>query len=271
MMKLSPAGLAFIKKFEAFVPFVYDDLRPVRGAKYGYREWRGEKPEGTLTIGYGHTDKARHPLKIRPGLVITEAQACEILDVDLDECEEEVRRLIKVPLTQGMFDALVSFQFNTGALAESTLRKLLNRGLYDRAPDEFRRYVFSKGRRLRGLERRRSGEIDLWLARPAKEPIAYAEEGIPSASVVPDRPEPEPIAKSRTAQGAGAAAAGGAVQTAVEVDKALEQLKEADGRLSSGTILGVAIGLAILTAALYALYARWDDAGRPNPFRRRQA
>jgi hypothetical protein len=42
------------------------------------------------------------------GLRITEAQACEILGVDLDECEETVNRLVKVPILQGQFDALTS-------------------------------------------------------------------------------------------------------------------------------------------------------------------
>lgn len=44
---INPAGLALIKSYESFVPFVYDDLRPVRGVPYGYREWDGSEPTST--------------------------------------------------------------------------------------------------------------------------------------------------------------------------------------------------------------------------------
>ena len=82
--KLGKKGLDLIKSFESFVPYVYDDLLPpVRGK---YREWNGGAVKGTLTIGYGHTDAAKHPLKIEHGLKISQAKALEVLDVDLDEC-----------------------------------------------------------------------------------------------------------------------------------------------------------------------------------------
>jgi lysozyme len=138
---ISPRGLDFIKGFETFVPFVYDDRRaPIKGK---YREWKGEKPVGTLTIGYGHTDQAAHPLKISKGLRITEAKAREVLDVDLDECEAAVNRLVRVDLTQGQYDALVSFTFNcgTGALSKSSILRKLNAGDYDGARAALDLYV----------------------------------------------------------------------------------------------------------------------------------
>ena len=161
-MKLSKSGLDFIKGFEGFVPYVYDDLRPPVNGKY--REWNGESVKGTLTIGYGHTDAAKHPLKIKRGLTVTEAQATEILDADLDECEEQVEDLVNVPLTQGQFDALCSFNFNCGP---GNLKKLivpLNKGDYKGARAKFDLYVKSKGITLRGLQRRRDGEQALWDA-----------------------------------------------------------------------------------------------------------
>ena len=94
--KLGKKGLDLIKSFESFVPYVYDDLLPPVKGKY--REWNGGAVKGTLTIGYGHTDAARHPLKIKQGLKVSQAKALEILDVDLDECEEAVNRLVRVPL-----------------------------------------------------------------------------------------------------------------------------------------------------------------------------
>ncbi|HVL71236.1 MAG TPA: D-Ala-D-Ala carboxypeptidase family metallohydrolase [Beijerinckiaceae bacterium] len=80
-------------------------------------------------------------------------------------------------------------------------------------------------------------------------------------------PEHEPVenlSTSRTAAGTGAAAAGGA---AIVVDAATE-LQKAEGHLSAGTVFGLLVGGLIVLGALWALYARWDDAGRPLPWGR---
>ncbi len=73
-------------------------------------------------------------------------------------------RLIKVPLTDGQFDALVSFTFNlgSGAFQRSTLRRKVNREEHDEAPEQFMRWVWAGGRRLRGLVKRREAEIGLY-------------------------------------------------------------------------------------------------------------
>ena len=91
------------------------------------------------------------------------AEGKEMLKRDLDRFERGVRRLCPVPLTQGQYDALVSFSFNTGSLSVSTLRKKLLRGDYEGAAGEFQRWVFAAGRRLAGLVRRREAERILFL------------------------------------------------------------------------------------------------------------
>lgn len=115
---------------------------------------------GVPTIGYGHTRTAKLGQKIDSNT----AEA--LLRSDLREAERAVLRLIKVPLTDGQFDALVSFTFNlgSGALQRSTLRAKINRGDYDGASSEFRKWVFAGGKKLRGLERRRMAEVDLFLS-----------------------------------------------------------------------------------------------------------
>lgn len=72
------------------------------------------------------------------------------------------------------------------------------------------------------------------------------------------------LAKSRTVQGSAAAAAGG---VAVLAD-VTTQLERASDHLVSGRTLGLIIATLIIGGAAYALYARWDDAGRPLPWRR---
>jgi len=154
-LKISAVGLAFIKKWEAFVPFIYDDLAPGK-------EWTGGPAKGTLTIGYGHTKAAADPIKMTKGLRITEKQASDILANDLAPTETSVNTAVKVPLTQHQFDALVSFKFNTGRLLGTTLLKKINAKLFSDVPTEFRKWVKANGKVLKGLKNRREGEIDLW-------------------------------------------------------------------------------------------------------------
>ena len=75
--------------------------------------------------------------------------------------EQAVLRLVSVPLTDGQFDALVSFTFNLGggALQRSTLRRKVNREEHQDVPEQFLRWVWAGGRRLRGLVRRREAEV----------------------------------------------------------------------------------------------------------------
>ena len=84
---------------------------------------------------------------------------------DLSIAERGVLKQTKVPLTDNQFDALCSFVFNlgSGAFQSSTLRRRLNRGDYEGAANEFPRWVFAGGRKLKGLIKRRSDERLLFL------------------------------------------------------------------------------------------------------------
>ena len=75
-------------------------------------------PAGKPTIGYGHTGP-----DVVFGITITEADADKLLREDLHFSEKGVQTYTHVPLTQGQFDALVSFTYNlgVGALRDSTL------------------------------------------------------------------------------------------------------------------------------------------------------
>ena len=111
------------------------------------------------TIGYGHTKTAE------PGMVITEAQAEELLREDLAEFEEAVTEAVEVSINSNQFSALVSFCFNLGAgsLFQSTLLKLLNQGDFQGAADQFPRWDKAGGQALEGLTRRRKAERALFL------------------------------------------------------------------------------------------------------------
>jgi lysozyme len=107
---------------------------------------------GRWTIGYGHTRG------VAPGMGCTREQAEAWLIEDLAAAEASVSRLVKLELTQGEFDALVDFEFNTGHLAGSTLLRLLNAGEIRPAAAEFAKWDHVNGKEVAGLLRRRLAE-----------------------------------------------------------------------------------------------------------------
>ena len=73
------------------------------------------------------------------------------------------------------------------------------------------------------------------------------------------------LAQSRTVQGAGVAGSFGFAEVAQSVSELKDQAESAQAQISAGTVFGFVMGALIVAGALYALYARWDDAGRPVP------
>jgi len=153
-MELSASGLDLIMKSEGFRSHTYLDVA------------------GIPTIGYGHR---LLPHESYPD-GITETQARQILSNDVETSAQAVQRLVKVPLTQGQFDALTSFCFNLGEgrLASSTLLKALNAGRYDAAREQLLRWDIAAGEICPGLKARREAEFRLWgeaaPPTPAQEP-----------------------------------------------------------------------------------------------------
>jgi len=115
---------------------------------------------GVPTIGYGHT------AGVQMGQVITQDQANQFLADDLDIAGVHVEQLVKVALTQGQFDALVDFVFNLGfaRLRDSTLLRVLNRGDYQAAAQQFKFWVMASGQVMPGLVKRRAAESALFLS-----------------------------------------------------------------------------------------------------------
>jgi lysozyme len=113
---------------------------------------------GVLTIGWGHTGPDVHE-----GDVIDMAQAVALFDADVAEAEAEVERAITAPLSQGMYDALVSLEFNAGAMRLhgdqlSTLARLVNASEPFKAAREFLAWIHDGGKPVRGLLIRRLEE-----------------------------------------------------------------------------------------------------------------
>ena len=116
-------------------------------------------PAGIWTIGYGHTRG------VKAGQQITRAQADSLLIGDLLPFVQYVNKL-GVCKTQGQFDALVDFAYNLGtaALGSSTLLRLIRINADDASIcKEFRRWVYSGGKILAGLKKRREWECKQWI------------------------------------------------------------------------------------------------------------
>jgi lysozyme len=150
---VSGRGIALIKRFEGCARKRPDGLfeaYPDPGT--GGAPW---------TIGWGATGP-----DIGPHTVWTQQECNDRLDHDIARHAADVRAVLgDVPTTQNQFDALVSFHFNTGAIARATLTKKHLSGDYAGAAREFARWNRAGGRVLPGLTRRRAAEASLYSAR----------------------------------------------------------------------------------------------------------
>ncbi|MGB3797297.1 MAG: lysozyme [Alteraurantiacibacter sp.] len=148
--QIGPEGIALIKRFEGCARKRRDgrfDAYPDPGT--GGAPW---------TIGWGATGHG-----IGPGTVWSQ-DACDArLEADLVRYAEMVTVAIgDAPTSQRQFDALVSFHYNTGAIASATLTRKHNAGDHDGAAREFARWCYAGGRVMKGLARRRAAEAALY-------------------------------------------------------------------------------------------------------------
>lgn len=147
---LGAAGLDLIKTFEGCGKRLAD------GSYEAYPDPGTGGPP--WTIGWGSTGEG-----IAQGVMWTQGECDQRLEADLQRYVHEVSEVIgDAPTTQNQFDALVSFHYNTGAIATATLTKLHKRGKFAAAAKEFGRWVHAGGTVLPGLVRRRAAEAQLY-------------------------------------------------------------------------------------------------------------
>lgn len=121
-------------------------------------------PAKVWTIGYGHTEG------VKPGQTITESEAEELLDKDINKWLDDVAKLSpNVKKNPYQWAAITSFAYNCGigAYKASTLRKKYDAGDIAGAANEFGKWnkatVAGKKVELRGLTARREREKELFL------------------------------------------------------------------------------------------------------------
>lgn len=154
-MFISDNGLNLIKKFEGCILQSYDDFnnKVVSNSDDSVR--------GTLTIGYGHIEG------VYKGQIISLCEAEEMLKRDMIKYCNQVDEVINdtnIPftITQGVYDAFVSFDYNLG---QGCLRTLLANGTRDKqtVADMMLEYRNKGSQWEEGLFRRRKAERELFL------------------------------------------------------------------------------------------------------------
>ena len=150
---ITPKGLDFIKR------------------KEGYFDKAYLCPAGVWTIGYGSIRwSATQP--VRQGDTCTQEQAERLLLREIQRVEDAIEATIKLPLTAGQSDALISIFYNIGigwltgqGHQQATFVRYLNKSEYEKIPSEFLKFKIANGKPLDGLLTRRKEEIrELWLA-----------------------------------------------------------------------------------------------------------
>ncbi|MDR1827008.1 MAG: lysozyme [Methylobacteriaceae bacterium] len=209
----------------------------------GFRADAYKCPSGVWTIGYGHTSAAGAP-EVQSGMTVSKEDAEAILRRDISRCEARVESLVRVPLTDNRFAALVSFDYNTGRLHSSTLLKKLNRGDYDAVPGELMKWVHAKGEVLQGLVNRRSAECGLW-AKGEFVASAFEQAGADSAAVKADM---------------GVASLTGAGALGVALSEAAGQIAPLTETLPMLKGLFIALILAGVAVSLWSAVSRWREA-----------
>jgi len=115
-MKTTDRGLVALIRHEGVVPAPYLDDR------------------GIWTFGIGHTaavglpDPEHMPRGMPADLDAALREAFHLFRANLAACEAEIARAVTVELAPHEFDALVSFQYNTGGIARAELTRALNAG-----------------------------------------------------------------------------------------------------------------------------------------------
>lgn len=142
-MRFSANGIAALKLREACRLKAYRDTK------------------GVWTIGWGTTGPGIHA-----GLVCTQAKADGEFLRHCATVEQAINSLVKVPLTQNQYDALVSFVYNIGVFnfQQSTMLRRLNALDYVSAAKEFKKWNHITNPRTgvldedKGLTNRRTAE-----------------------------------------------------------------------------------------------------------------
>tara|TARA_R100000808_G_C2151983_1_gene161229 strand:- start:1337 stop:2443 length:1107 start_codon:yes stop_codon:yes gene_type:complete len=123
------------------------------------------------TIGVGHliksNEKSKYEKYLKGRQRMPESEIKALLDKDIVRKEDRLNKKITQPITQSMWNALVSLAFNAGTGASSVRRCIaaINRKNYSAAQMAIANGpVTSRGKRMEGLVKRRAKEAEWFMA-----------------------------------------------------------------------------------------------------------
>ena len=166
MRQVGDRGIALIKRFEGLRTQAYRDIA------------------GVWTIGYGHTGP-----EVGPGMRLAKGQAEDLLRRDLARFADAVTDAVRVPVTQGQFDALVSLSYNIGvsAFRRSTALRRLNASDFAGAAEAMtwwnKATIDGRKQPVRGLTRRRAAEAAFFLQDVKSEDVRIVASANPLAAL----------------------------------------------------------------------------------------
>lgn len=146
-MNITPQARALIRKYEGCRLTAY---------QCSAKKW---------TIGWGNTFY-EDGSTVKRGDKITQERADKLFAILLDQFANGIRPLIKKPINDNQFGALLSFAYNAGisAFGRSTLLKIVNSNPNNPAIRlEFMKWVNRGTPSEKGLTRRRQAEADLYF------------------------------------------------------------------------------------------------------------
>lgn len=165
------------------VPAGRDIIITAEGIKLNcYWDSHASTPGWTVGIGHycfaGRDDWACRGCRAKgKAFAIARAQAFTLLDADMSDAARCLERIVKVPLSNNEYSALMSFTYNFGCSKTKSfaiVSKVLNEDkAYGKVPEELAKFVYGtkKGRdgrkrkvKLGGLVTRRGAEADLWIS-----------------------------------------------------------------------------------------------------------
>lgn len=179
-MAIPKEALDLIKSFEGYLRRLNDGTDRVKPYLC---------PARVATIGYGSTRYFPGGVKVKiSDPPITEARAAECLAGELIENERDFDKMTTRKVHAIMRGAIISFIYNcgSGAYRASTLRKVINDGIFSDVPRQLNKWVNGGGRKLPGLVRRRKDEGVMFM----RGVRLMASEGTYSAD---DKPRPIPV------------------------------------------------------------------------------
>lgn len=167
-MDVSASALQALLRMEGAIPYVYDD----GDGTWPKRRISSFSTKGYPTIGVGHriypSEQERFKQNLKGGRDLSTDEMMALLQEDIDEriATPSFRERLLVPITQSMWDALVTQAFNTGPNANSVKTAIFHINKKDWAGAQAALAngpVTSKGKTLDALVRRRAYEANLFM------------------------------------------------------------------------------------------------------------